>query len=496
MFGLRKMRFVDIGTGLSMMIASAGILAASALHAADPGCAYPGGPGVCNDKIFEDAAEKLKNLNPGCCTPAGPACAAPPMNACVPTAPACDPGTVFADPGCCPGCGLLGGELGEPWTLLDLFTDGCGNNRLRDNGWILGGHSQWGYQNKPDGAFTGNGPYLNQREWGGFLANQQYLYVGKVADGSKGFDLGFRADVMYGIDGNEGQSFGNVNPGKYDFLHGYGGFGDPNSMGAYEWALPQLYAEVAMGDLTVKGGHFYTIIGYEVVPSTGQFFYSRQLTFWNSEPFTHTGALATYKVSDKLSVSGGYVAGMDTGFYQYAGGNAFLGGFTYQATDNTQIIYGMMGGDMGWRGDGAINSIILSQKWTDKFSTVHQLDILNSNLTVSAGGVPRQGTEQADFNTLAGGFIAQNSVGFINYGFYEINSRLKAGTRFEIYYPDGQEYYTWTYGVNIKPHANLVIRPEVRHMWSPNHNSYSGAGGSNYNLFNQTVVGIDAIVTF
>ena len=70
MFGLRKLRFVDIGTGLSMMIASAGLLAASALHAADPGCAYPSGPAVCNDKIFEDAAAKLKNLNPGCCSPA------------------------------------------------------------------------------------------------------------------------------------------------------------------------------------------------------------------------------------------------------------------------------------------------------------------------------------------------------------------------------------------------------------------------------------------
>ena len=77
MFGLRKMRFVDIGTGLSMMIASAGLLAASALHAGDPGCAHPSGPGVCNDQIYLDAAEKLKNLNPGCCAPAAPACAAP-----------------------------------------------------------------------------------------------------------------------------------------------------------------------------------------------------------------------------------------------------------------------------------------------------------------------------------------------------------------------------------------------------------------------------------
>lgn len=491
MFGLRKMRFVDIGTGLSMMIASAGMLVTSALHAGDPGCAHPSGPAVCNDQIYMDAAEKLKNLNPGCCAPAAPSCA---PAACAPAAPVCEPSAVFCEPGC--KSGLFGGELGEPWTLMNLFDDGCGNNRLADKGWVIGGFSQWGYSNKPDGAFTGNSNLLNQHEWGNFNANQQYLYIGKTADGSKGFDWGFRSDIMYGVDGNEGQSFGNINPGKYDYLHGYGGPGDPNSMGPYEWAFPQLYAEVAMGDLTVKGGHFYTIVGYEVVPSNGQFFFSRQLTFYNSEPFTHTGALATYKVNDKLSVSGGYVAGMDTGFYQYAGGNAFLGGFTYNLSDCTQIIYGVLAGDMGWRGDGAINSWILSQKWTEKFSTVHQIDVLNSNLAYSAGGLPRQGTIPADFNTAAGFGVPQNSVGFINYAFYDINAKLKAGTRFEYYTPDGQDYYTWTYGVNIKPIANLVVRPEVRHMWSPNHQSYSGAGGSNFNLYNQTVFGIDAIVSF
>ncbi|MFO1044564.1 MAG: outer membrane beta-barrel protein [Planctomycetaceae bacterium] len=488
MFGLRKLRFVDIGTGLSMMIASAGLLAASALHAADPGCAYPSGPAVCNDKIFEDAAARLKNLNPGCCSPA-PACAAPSAAACVPSAPACDPKAVFADPGCAPGCGLVGGELGEPWSMVSLFDDGCGNNRLKDNGWIVGGHTQFGYQNKPDGAFTGNGPYLNQKEWGQLTLNQQYLYIGKVADGSKGLDWGFRADIMYGVDGNEGQAFGNVNAGHYDYLNGF-------NHGIYEWALPQMYAEVAAGNTSVKVGHFYTIVGYEVVPSTGQFFLSRQLTFWNSEPFTHTGALATHKVNDKLSVSGGYVYGMDTGFYQYGGGSAFLGGFTYNLSDKTQFIYSVLAGDMGWRGDGAINSWILSQKWTDKFSTVHQFDILNSNLTVDAAGVPRQGNIPADFNTAAGGFIAQNSLGFINYAFYDINAKWKAGARMEIYSPDGQEYYTATYGVNYKPIANLVIRPEVRHMWSPNHDAYSGAGGSNIGLFNQTVVGIDAILSY
>lgn len=486
-----------------MMVASAGIFAASALHAGDPGCAYPSGPAVCNDKLFEDAAERLKNytsISGGAACSAPAACAPVPAGpACITTAPACEPNTVFGTPGCSrprsclSKCGnMFTGELGDPWTLISVFDDGCGGNRLKDNGWILGGHSQWGYQNKPDGAFTGNGPYLSQKEWGKLNLNQQYMFFGKVADGSKGLDWGFRGDLMYGVDGNEGQAFGDVNAGHFDYLHGW-------NHGIYEWALPQIYGEVAAGDLTVKAGHFYTIIGYEVVPSTGQFFLSRQLTFWNSEPFTHTGALATYKVNDKLTVNGGWVLGMDTGFYQYGGGNAFLGGFVWQAAENTNIVYSVLAGNMGWRGDGSINSWILSQKWTGKFSTVHQFDVLNSNLTVdSATGLPLVGTTPANFNTSAGGFIAQNSIGFINYAFYDINARWKAGTRAELYHADGQDYYTWTYGVNYKPMANLVVRPEVRHMWSPNHDQYSGAGtsGQTIGLFNQTVVGIDAIFTF
>ena len=58
-------------------------------------------------------------------------------------------------------------------------------------------------------------------------------------------------------------------------------------------ALPQFYAEVAYNDLKVKIGHFYAPVGYEVVPTTGNFFPSLPYTFQYGEPFTHTGVLAT-----------------------------------------------------------------------------------------------------------------------------------------------------------------------------------------------------------
>lgn len=476
----RGIRFTDyLGAGASLVFGSAALLFSTAVYAGDnctPASCTPTGPDCQQcQKVFEDAALKLKNLDPGSCTPNG--CAVP--AACAPTASACDPcntDAVFGDT----ACGGAGGF--ESWTLLDSFTNACGQNTLKDNGFQIGGWTQIGYQNRPDGAFTGNGVFNNvyfgdaanlpnAREWSHLHLNQQGLYFGKVADGSNGVGFGFRVESIFGVDGNEAQSFGNP-AGDYDFLAGY-------DHGAYEWALPQMYGEVAYENVSVKVGHFYTPVGYEVIPSGGNFFLSRQLTFYNSEPFTHTGALATIKVNDKLQVLSGWTLGMDTGFAQLAGGSSYLGGFIYQMTEKTNLTYMMTAGDLGWRGNGAINSAILTHNWSDKWSTVHQFDILGSDL----------GT---DFAT---GGVAGDSIGQINYVFYQATDKVKLGARQEWYKADGVSYNTFTYGVNIKPLSNIVVRPEVRHMWSPQANNTVATPGRG-DLFNATVFGIDAIWTY
>ncbi len=371
--------------------------------------------------------------------------------------------------GCGSGCGCMDGELGEPWTLMKALHGDCPPAHT------IAGFMQWGWQSNPDGAFTGNGPFLDDHEHKSFNLNQMYLYSEKIADGSEGLGFGYRVDMLYGVDGNEAQSFGNP-AGSWDFANGW-------DHGIYEWAMPQLYAEVATGNLSVKLGHFYTPIGYEVVPSTGNFFLSRQITFYNSEPFTHTGALGNYKVNDNLSLMGGWMFGWDTGFDQLNGGNMGTTGFTYKVNDNASMIYAIGFGEFGWRGVGVINSVIMNLKWTEKVSSVHQFDALQTN----------NGT---DFNVDG---ITGDSTGFINYLFYEINAKMKAGTRAEWYKADGTSYYTWTYGLNLKPHANVLVRPEVRHMWGPG--AQNGAAGSiANNVFdvygNQTVFGIDTIFTF
>jgi hypothetical protein len=223
-----------------------------------------------------------------------------------------------------------------------------------------------------------------------------------------------------------------------------------------------------------------------VVPSGGNFFLSRQLTFYNSEPFTHTGALASYKYGDSLQVLGGWVAGMDTGFDRVDGGSSFLGGFVYKVSEATNLTYMMTAGNLGWRDKGSINSIVLTHNWSDKISSVHQFDVLTSNFSTI---LP---TTSPSF---AVNGIADNSTGQINYLFYTINCKLKAGVRQEWYKADGISYNTVTYGVNIAPMDRLLIRPEVRHIWSPGAFSTALAPGHS-DMFNSTVFGIDIILTY
>lgn len=461
----RKMRFADfMGAGASMVLGSAGMLLSSALFAAEactPAGCTPTSPDCQQcEQVFADAAAKLKNLDPGCCT-TGPACAAPAP--CAPMASVCEPDAVF-------GCG--GDKAGKGgFTIMSLFDDACGGNRLADRGFFVDGWTAFGYSNNPDGSFRGNSQVLDDRqEWDRFALDQQYFRFGKAADGTCGFDWGFGVDLMYGLDGNEAQAFGN-NRGVFDFANGW-------DHGSYEWAMPQLYAEVAMGDFKVKAGHFYTIVGYEVVPATGNFFSSRQLTFYNSEPFTHTGVLTEYAAAEGVTIWNGWVLGWDTGFDQLNQGNAYLGGISLDVTDNVNFIYTVNAGNLGSRFDGSVNSFILSLQWTEKLSTVHQVDFLQTN----APG--------ADFATTG---LTGESIGQINYAFYDINERLKAGVRQEWYKADGVSYYTFTYGVNVKPMENLVVRPEIRHMWAPGNNLTYGNGE---NLYNQTVFTVDAVLSY
>lgn len=353
----------------------------------------------------------------------------------------------------CDSCYLFGPS--EAWDLGDnLFCE--------DSGWDIGGWLQFGYHSDNDGVF-------NQHP-GSFDAQQVYLYAEKKADGSCGVGFGGRVDLLYGTDAPNTQSFGN-NPGRFDYLNGW-------DHGVYGWAMPQAYGEVAYGDLSVKVGHFYTLLGYQVVPATGNFFYSIPYTFNFSEAFTHTGALATYKASDNVTLYGGWTLGWDSGFDQLNQGNSFLGGASVGVTDDVTVTYILTAGNLGWIGEGYTHSIVADYKINDKWEYVFQSDLV---------GV----------DSPAGGHY--DTIGVNQYLFYTINDCTKAGARVEWWKADGQSLYEMAYGINYKPMANLLLRPEVRYNWTPNENlpGVLPAVGSAANDYDDNLIfGIDAIVTF
>ncbi len=305
--------------------------------------------------------------------------------------------------------------------------------------------------------------------------HQAWLYAEKVAEAPCcGVDFGFRADLMYGTDAAKTQAFGNDPDGSFDFNNGW----DRN--GGYGWAMPQLYGEVAFGDWSVIAGHFYTLIGYEVVTAPDNFFYSHALTMFNSEPFTHTGVLATYGGIDDIEVYGGWTAGWDTGFDQTLDGSSFLGGFSTSLTDDISFTYITTIGNFGARSngeDGYSHSVVIDVALSDDLNYVFQSDLVGID---DAGGT----------------VTANDQVGINQYLFYTLNDCWAAGARLEWWKTDGLSYNEVTFGLNYKATANLIIRPEIRYDWTPSDAGAMNAGMGNADSYNETTFGVDAILTF
>ncbi len=347
--------------------------------------------------------------------------------------------------------GFLEGELGDPWDFSDTVLG-------EDSDIDIGGWTQWGYTSKSTGLFNTNPDRFNN--------HQSWIYLEKATDGSEGIDFGGRVDVMYGTDSGDTQAFGN-NPGNWDFMNGF-----DNGAG-YGWAFPQAYLEVAMGDLSVKAGHFYTLLGYEVVTAPDNFFFSHAFTMYNSEAFTHTGALATYTATDNVTVYGGWTAGWDTGFDQFEEGSSFLGGFSVGLGDDVTFTYITTAGNFGAIGDGYSHSIVVDVALTDDLNYVFQSDVLNNH------NIPG----------LAPG-IRNETVGVNQYLFYTISDRVAVGGRAEWWKSDSDSVYAVTAGVNIKPHANLIIRPEIRYQADPGQQNAGIASNED------AIFGVDAILTY
>jgi hypothetical protein len=377
-------------------------------------------------------------------------------------------------------------DLPDPWYSAPLHWDmwrlqdamGCSDSPFYFGGWLAAGY----HSNTTRQSFSSSDVLAYNNDPHMLALHQAWLYMGKIADGSCGFDWGFRADVMYGTDAPGLQANGR-NAG---LTPESGNWDASLDHGVYGWAIPQMYAEVAYGNLSVLGGYFMTPVGYESSLAPERFFYSRSLTMYNSEPFTHTGVLAQYGL-ERATLYAGWTLGWDSAFRQQNGGSAFLGGFAVDLNDRMVFSYFLNAGDLGWRGDNGYNhSLVLKTNITDRLGHVVQSDYITHD---NSYGFPGLEVEEYGIN---------------NYLFYTVNRKLTIGTRLEWWKSDGptgdaQSYYEATFGANIRPHRNVTFRPEIRYDWTPGDTNFA----NNQNItplvnpsYNQWTFGVDCVITF
>jgi len=108
------------------------------------------------------------------------------------------------------------------------------------------------------------------------------------------------------------------------------------------WAMPD-DGPSALKGLSLKGGKFVTLLGAEVIEPWLNYNLSRSLLFTLAIPFTHTGALVTYPITDKLSVTAGPVLGWDKVQSPNQGWSG-LGNVTYNVNDKVSLALNGIGG--------------------------------------------------------------------------------------------------------------------------------------------------------
>lgn len=209
------------------------------------------------------------------------------------------------------------GVYANSMTSSNSFMEALKSTGITAGGWIQGGATF-----NPSSTHGFNGPVTFTDQANRFQLNQLNFFVERaVKTEGTGWDIGFRADFLFGTDAIFTQAYGNpafdVNNGRP--LADRGNWDLDiccNSSRTYGIAIPQAYAEIyaPVGNgLNVKVGHFYTPIGFESVPAPNNFFYSHAYTMQYGEPFTHTGVLGNYTVTKNFTAMAGTIGGSGTG---------------------------------------------------------------------------------------------------------------------------------------------------------------------------------------
>ncbi len=381
-------------------------------------------------------------------------------------------------------CGPCAAGWRRPTRLLDL--PGLLPCDIELGGWLDQGVT---FNESNPSVFPFNGPVTFNDRSNEYQMNQLYLFAQRVADtGGWGWDVGGRVDLLYGTD--------------YRFILANGLEDKWNRDDRlYGLAMPQAYADVAVNNLTVRMGHFYTILGYETVTAPDNFFYSHSYAMQYGEPFTHTGLLGIYDLADGLCVC----AGLHRGWNQWEDNNSqigFLGGVSWTSYDGrTSASFALSSSKEDDAGENnlLVYSVVLEHHLARRLKYV-----LHHNLGREEGGA---GTGDAEW------------YGFNNYLLYDLSPCWSVGVRYEWFADDDGTRVTaanaaggpprgiplagvparWqevALGLRWWPWENLMCRTECRFDWADPLVPVVGGPFDDFTSRSQVLLATDLIVRF
>ncbi len=394
--------------------------------------------------------------------------------------------------------------LGDEWRLFNCPCLEC--NNIVVQGWLAWNPFVWNTTN-PANRF--NGPVTWTDRSNTPMMNQLYFFAEKATDtGGYGWDFGGRVDLMYGSDARFTTASG---------LETRSQFSSPkwSTQRFYGPALPQFYVEAAYNDLKVKVGHYYAPVGYEVVPTTGNFFPSLPYTFQYGEPFTFTGVQATWQVSENVAIGGGAMQGWDN-FDNSTPNTGYNVTYVENFSDGASLAITCVASNEPVASGAFRNRYLQTNVYSRPLSRVS--DRLNY-------------VAQSDFgyqnDALANGHDAY-WYGLNQYLFYKVSDCMTYGIRAE-WFRDQNGYrvggflgntttqpgapsrglpstfsgyqgnfFEVTMGANWRYSANTTIRPYVRFDWFSG-NATGGAGTLPFDSGNgnsQTLIGGDIVTIF
>lgn len=454
------------------------------------------------------AKKKKEKKEKSDAAPAAPVVPAAPAVVAAPTGGCCETCATGCDNGCNNGCGngsaecgrnadcslfglgLLPCVTGDPWRLpRPCFMQ---ENDIQYGGWVDSGIS--GSGRREAGSWNGVIP-VNDRD-GEYIMNQLYFFMKKdVKTDGCGVDLGGRVDFLYGTDARHAATLGMEQNWR--------------QMELYQLALPQMFVDLGVNDWTIRAGHFYSTLGYEVLPAPDNFFYSKSYAFHYGNPYTFTGMLVTRKVNDQLSAYGGvhrganaiswqdtsddsmgFVGGVTwageckklwttlnvTSSREGAGNSTNIANFIVKITPNDDYMYVFestigqsVGGPVNHRDWTDINQYLI-RKINDCWSAGVRAEWFRDN---NGGVVTGFGVPGLDSNGLPTNFHPNPHVGPYVGDFYEVAA-----------------------GLNYRPHPNLLIRPEVRYDWFNGTIDPASIGPYPGNRSDELSAAVDLIVTF